>query len=373
MGSSAMSTYTKPAGVPDFGSNYTMQAAADRLDAVKHAQFKQGRAFLEAITGGAMPNRFVLSDMMYQYQPMRDGKEYGKPEGWPMFIAEEKYGDCCSRDCWCRCCCNPMHPSITELYVSSGPIQAEACCCGCCNQPDFANPEGQPIMTYERLGCCARFANCWVCCECCQDEMRFHNGGDDFMHTRDGNARYAPSKAGECDVNDLLAIGKVPIGGGGCTPTIETFQIAPGDAGDKLNVEGKKPIYVVEGPTCFGGCYDFCCNTTFTIGTEAGKADLVEIVKQKPDDCDTCCRACCSTADIYNFHVKEGAMIDKQHKAMMIGSMVHLDYMFFERDRFPVTCEREGDTTWVTILCCLCYCYGCLCPCKLAIPLKDKQ
>merc|ERR1711970_271186 len=125
--------------------------------------------------------------MMYQYQPMRDGKEYGKPEGWPMFIAEEKYG-----------------------------------------------------------GCCARFANCWVCCECCQDEMRFHNGGDDFMNTRDGNARYAPSKAGECDVNDLLAIGKVPIGGGGCTPTIETFQVAPGDAGDKLNVEGKKPIYVVE-------------------------------------------------------------------------------------------------------------------------------
>merc|ERR1712227_51994 len=124
---------------------------------------------------------------------MRDGKEYGKPEGWPMFIAEEK--------------------------SSSGPIQAEACCCGCCNQPDFANPEGQPIMTYERLGCCTRFANCWVCCESCQDEMRFHSGGG-----------FDPSMAGDIPTATVVGVGKVPIGGGGCTPTVEIFA-APGEAG----------------------------------------------------------------------------------------------------------------------------------------------
>ena len=44
-----------------------------------------------------------------------------------------------------------------------------------------------------------------------------------------------------------------------------------------------------------------------------------------------------------------------------------LDYMFFEEDRFPITCEHSDNGTMIYILCCLCYCYGCLCPIKCCI------
>lgn len=164
-------------------------------------------------------------------------------------------------------------------------------------------------------------------------------------------------------------MGKVPIGGGGCTPTVEVFLT--GSSGAKTETEGLKPDFVVEGQTCFGGCYDFCCDTTFNVSSEAGKGgDLAKIIKQKPTDCETCCRACCSTADIYNLHME--APMTPDRKAMLIGEMVHLDYMFFERDNFPCTVERQGDTNWVSCLLCLCYCYGCLCPCRLSIPCQEK-
>lgn len=353
---------------------HTMDAVSARLNAVQHVQFKQGRALLEGLTGGVMPNKYIMSDMTLAYQPMREGQPYGEMEGWPMFIAEEKSGECCSRDCWCRLCCNPNHPSITELYASSGPLPGIPCtCCGCkCwDTADYSVPVGQPIMTFERLGCCQRFANCWVCCESCQDEMRFHSGGG-----------FSADQAGDLPTDRVVGVGKVPIGGGGCTPTIDIFT-APGEAGGTAcltNVEnvGKEgdtsaKSFVVEGPTCFGGLYDWCCDTTFFVSKEAGKSgDLAHIIKKKPHDCSTCCRAMCTTADIYDLHMKEGSTVTPAQKAMIIGEMVHLDYMFFERDTFPITCEKQGDTTWITCLLCLCYCYGCLCPIKCCIALKEK-
>jgi hypothetical protein len=322
-------------------------------------QFKQGRAILEGFTGGIMPNLYTVADLNYMYQPMRNGEAYGEPHGYPMFIVEEASGDCCSRDCWCRCCCNPQHPSITELYVASGPIPAEALCCGQCEQPDYSVKVGEPVMTYERLGCCARWANCFVCCEQCQDEMRFHQGGGLDVNN-----------AGDNPTTNVIAVGKVPIGGGGCTPTVEVFQMAaPGN----VTTEGQPVACVVEGPTCFGGLYDWCCDTTFTVSkTNGGAGDLAKITKLKPHDCDTCCRAMCSTADIYNVEFAGGEMQPTQ-KALVLGELVHLDYMFFEKDRFPITCEKRGDTYWIDILLCLCYCYGCLIPCACSIPIPEKK
>lgn len=156
----------------------------------------------------------------------------------------------------------------------------------------------------------------------------------------------------------------MPIGGGGCTPTIDITQKVDGAA-----------IGVVEGPTCFGGCYDLCCDTHFTVSTVAGGAgDLAKITKIKPSGCSEWCKACCSTADTYHLDLMPGgqALVPEQ-KAMLIGEMVHLDAMFFENDKFPIECEKQGDTTWIHILCCLCYCYGCLCPIKCSIPLKEQQ
>jgi hypothetical protein len=337
----------------------TYDAVVDRLNAVQHVQFKQGRAFLEGITGGIMPNLYTVSDMTYKYQPMRNGQPYGEPEGWPMFIVEEVSGDCCSRDCWCRCCCNPQHPSITELYLSSGPRPQEDCCCGLCTQPDTADKIGDPIMTYERLGCCSRFANCFVCCEQCQDEMRFHQGGGLDV-----------DRAGDNSTQAVTSVGKVPIGGGGCTPTVEVFKMA---APGTVTTNDLTPAFLVEGPTCFGGLYDWCCDTSFFVSSAKGaKGDMATITKMKPHDCATCCRAMCTTADIYELQFPN-QQVAPDNKAIILGEMVHLDYMFFENDRFPITCEKQGDTTYITILFCLCYCYGCLCPIKCVIPLPENK
>lgn len=337
--------------------------AQQRLAQVQRVRFKQGRALMEGLTGGAMPNLFLVGDLDNMYQPMRENAPFGDPEGWPMFMIEEQSGACCERDCWCRMCCTPGHPSISYLHATSGPMMAEPCeCCGqfCWHNDDVVDPVGPVIMTYERLGCCQRFSNCFVCCEMCQDELRFHVGGGDFD----------PNQAGDLDPAAVTAVGKVPIGGGGCTPTVEIFQTAPG----QVQVEGLTPAAYVEGPTCFGGLYDWCCDTTFFVSTQPGKSgDLATIVKKKPHDFNSFCRACCTSADVYDLHMAEGAVVNPMQKALILGEMVHLDFMFFESDRFPITCERSGDTTYITCLLCLCYCYGCLLPIKCCIACSEKQ
>lgn len=149
----------------------SLGAVEERLGAIKNIQFKQGRAILEAATGGAMPNRFIVGDRNWKYQPMRNNEPYGDPEPWPMIIVEEAAGGCCSRDCWCRVCCNPAHPSVTGLYLSFGPIEGMSCCCNMCHTADYSIIDVNhpaPILAFERLGCCSRFANCFVCCEMCQ-------------------------------------------------------------------------------------------------------------------------------------------------------------------------------------------------------------
>jgi len=178
-----------------------------------------------------------------------------------------------------------------------------------------------------------------------------------------------PGDAGDLPTDKILVYGKVPIGGGGCTPTVELFKpSAPGQ------LEGAPMVGVVEGPMCFGGCKDFLCDTEFLISKSAGKSgDIGAITKKTPSGCNEWCVACCSTADTYNLMLTDaGASMPPSDKAMYLAEMVHLDYMFFEQDKFPCEVEQQGDVTWCNILLCLCYCYGCLCPIKCSIPISKE-
>jgi hypothetical protein len=240
--------------------------------------------------------------------------------------------------------------------------------------PDASQPvSNEAFMTLERFGMCHRFSNCFVCCTCCRDEMRLHHGSPGDVNTQ---------RPGEIPDDTVLARAVVPIGGGGCTPTVELFsRIAPGALDEEVDTNGTPGIEarmgVVEGPMCFGGCKDFFCETNFYVNETQGAGEegtLAAITKQTPNDCSSWCTACCSTADTYNLVVTEQGQ-DKwtpEQKAMIMGEMVHMDYMFFEADKFPCEVSRQGDTTWISILCCLCYCYGCLCPIKCSIPCKDE-
>lgn len=338
---------------------------------------KQGRAFLEAITGGIMPSKFLFSDYNFMYQPYRNGQPYGDPQPYPLFYVQETMGDCCSKDCWCRCCCSPRNPSLMRFYSAGEPYDPGPCkCCGtvCWENDDASDKLGDPFMTLERYGCCSRFANCCVCCECCQDEMRLHYG-------KQGDSDNGDTMAGTLAYDHVISRAVVPIGGGGCTPTIEIFQrkveggVLQGDTPPgAAKTDAEDRTMVVEGPMCFGGFKDLCCDTEYTISSDnGGSGDIARVTKKKPEGCSEWCRACCSTADTYDLNLSDrGHQMAPEQKAMMIGEMVHLDLMFFENDKFPIECERQGDTTWINILCCVAYCYGCLVPIKCCIPCRDK-
>merc|ERR1712196_661356 len=192
------------------------------LQAVDKIRMQQGRALLEGVTGGAMPNKYLISDWTHMYQPMRDGQPYGEQLPYPMFYIEEQSGGCCSQDCWCRICCSPGHPALLKFYFSGEPYDPGNCCC-CVKRKDTSDKRDDlpAFMTMERFGCCTRFANCWVCCECCQDEMRIHRAdlGEDG------------SSVGSLGTENLKYRAVQPIGGGGCTPTLEIREFtAPGQA-----------------------------------------------------------------------------------------------------------------------------------------------
>eukprot|EP00505_MAST-04D_sp_SCG-Rhode-Island_P003477 Stramenopile-MAST_4_protein_3477 len=325
-------------------------------------RMKQGRALLEGFTGGAYPNIYVFSDFNSMYQQYRNGKPWKDPVPLPIFFVEEQYGGCCSRDFWCRICCSPGHPSVLKFYHASPPMPqspAKYCCIKCGERPDESRPlyDRGAFMTLERIGLCNRLPNCFVCSEVCRDEMRLHAGDV-------GKA----NQAGNLSQEDVLAYGKVPIGGGGCTPTVHVMDRSTGN---------EVQTAVIEGPMCFGGFMDCCVTTDFQVSREKGKSgDLGKIVKEVPVGCSEWCRAACTTADTYDLMLtEEGRMkLTPVQKAALIGEMVHLDYMFFERDQFPVTCEQRGksDQTWISCMLCLCYCYGCLVPCCITVPLPEE-
>jgi len=76
------------------------------------------------------------------------------------------------------------------------------------------------------------------------------------------------------------------------------------------------------------------------------------ITKKKPvSTCSEWCVSCCTPADTYLLRLSEtGTAWAPEDKGMMLPSMIHLDYMFFENDKFPVTCEKQGDVYWCHIL-----------------------
>ena len=88
-------------------------------------------------------------------------------------------------------------------------------------------------------------------------------------------------------------------GGGGCTPTVNVMDRSAGVP--------EKQAAVIEGPHCFGGILDCCCDTSFKISRTKGKSgDLGRIVKKIPEGCDGWCRAACTTADTYDIELTDG-------------------------------------------------------------------
>lgn len=62
-------------------------------------------------------------------------------------------------------------------------------------------------------------------------------------------------------------------------------------------------------------------------------------------------------SDTYKITFNEGVQLAPQQKALMLTSLIQIDYMFFETDM----CTCEDGKIKITLF--ECYCYGIICPC----------
>jgi len=324
-----------------------------------HFHFSQMGLFGELVSSGCMANRYVIKP---------------KDQDQAVFVMHEE------SSIWCRACCSPAQPALVKFYNATAPQTNPDYCFGKCkgkNTYGEVNAQNGAILTFEKNGNCGNCAqmgptNCWVCHEKCQSKAYYHIG--------DVPSTLEPKGCGPCKCEhwefpngapglpetarpNMFARAEVPVGGGGCTPTINLMV--------RDQNGGESQFAVVEGPTFFGGCMDLCCTTTFMISREAGKSgDLAKISKLKPEGIADLCIALVTPVDYYDIDFAEGHGLHPTEKAAILGEVVHLDFLFFEAEQ-PL-CRYEDESGICYILLCTCYCFGCLCPVQLCIMNPEK-
>jgi len=252
---------------------------------------------------------------------------------------------------WSRCCCKPTHSLFAEFYHVEG-------------EDDIAD---SPFMTMEREGCdcccdeCPKpLLCCFSCTEGCSEQSNLYAGP---ITGKPGEMKGAKRK-------NQLGETVQPIGGGGFKPVLQVMDRGT----DKAQSE---TFAAVRGPCFFGGCSELCCNTSFGMsvakdGTSVSEihalnfGDFATIKKLKPKSFQQGLREIFTDADIYEVSFKSDT-VTPQQKANVLASMIHLDYMFFERDNDMVYCRDNA----LHINLCNCFIYGCVCPCEIVIQNKN--
>jgi len=220
-------------------------------------------------------------------------------------------------DATARCCCGPTHSLLLHFYAVDG-----------------AGNKAQPLMTLERPGCCQEKP----CVgqgpmDMCLDEMKLHQG-------------FLEGTPGELPTQMLMGSAKMPSMAGGFTPSLEVF--------DKGNGLIAKVEATGQFPCLFGGMSEMCCDQFYTISNQSGP--MGQIVKRKPKDMTSGLAEMFTDADTFTLELSQNLSVEQ--KANMIGSLLLLDKMFFERDTDAFGCDANG----IFINCFNCYCFGCICP-----------
>jgi hypothetical protein len=157
---------------------------------------------------------------------------------------------------------------------------------------------------------------------------------------------------------------QVPCLGGHCTPTLHLSR----EPFPTENVFGK-----IQGPTCFGGCSELCCDFEFPISrfsSEDKVGDVARITKRRPRGGFAAMRELFSQNDVFTIEFTDKGL-SPEDKALILGNQLLLDFMFFEGGENEM-CGQTEDRKGCYILCCNWYCYGVLCPCKLVFK-NQKQ
>jgi len=206
--------------------------------------------------------------------------------------------------------------------------------------------------------CCNKCVGCFICTSCCADGMTLVAGGTNEQDDKEIGAKLLAT----IDPAQTIGSAEVPVPCGGCcTPTLLIKQGAM-----------EEPFAKVEGPMCFGGCSEFCCDFNFPVssiqaGSKAG--DLGQIVKTKPDGLAGVVKEAMTDADVFTIEFKDPNLSPEQ-KALFMSSTLLTDYTYFEgagKDKCGVT---PDGTMYINL--CNCYCGGVLCPCALSYNAKDN-
>lgn len=328
-----------------------------KLDTNYNYELRQGNALLEAVTFGVAANVYVICD---KNRPI---PIQGKPEsviGTPLYVVDEK-SECC-----CRCCFPGMQSFKAKVWHATETAHAGNTECGCCytGHKYPARYDLPPVMTLEREGCFSqgfcqsKWLGCFICNECCQDDM--------YMHIGDWNG-----KPGETTPESDNFFGRSFV------PLDVCFipQIALASK-DKPGVIASTFAYL-EGPCGFAGLKGLCCGDDFTLSREKGKlADLGMVKKPVPNKCTEWLVRCCTHVDRYDilFSPEGFRTLTPEQKAIALGNVVHLDYMFFENDAPPIICEKMGDKGCMLKLTLFqCFCKGCVLPFQIIIPCQSQS
>jgi|Transcript_5872 hypothetical protein len=232
------------------------------------------------------------------------------PAGRPIYFIAEESG-CCARQC-----CDPYHTMALHMTDMSG----------------------ENVLTMKRPWTC----NCAFCCLSCE----FGN--------MCGCTHMEVFMGGKHDTDDEHKIGEVrmPCCGGGCTPV--------------LNLQNKKgeTKAVVKGPCC---CVSDLCGANFEVQTPEGKSigDVKKLGVQSVSDA-----VVEATTDADNFMISFPKDVNVEYKALMLSSLLLLDYMFFESEG---AFQFEPWNCVCVFRCCMCYCCGCISPCSCNCPAKDAE
>jgi hypothetical protein len=311
--------------------------------------------FLEAATGGCFeqPNVYDVFDHETNQRIM--------------IIKEESDG--CS-----RCCCSPTHSVFVKFYLvdqNNAPELQPGQKVDWTYDPS-AGGQNFPFMTFEREGCdCCCKGLCPKPCLCC---FACTPGCSELGTLHAGDLPGRPGEAnGKRERNKLLGESIQPKGGGGFKPVMQLMDRA--DPND--NDVGKSEMFAAtRGPCIFGGFSACCFDAKFEQATaspeDAGNVqkqhslnfgDFASITKLKPKTLSQGMREFFTDSDLYDVRFTNPTAVTPQQKANVLAHMVHLDYMFFERDNDM--CYHDAQGTHIVFF--NCFCYGCVCPCEIVL------
>ena len=134
-----------------------------------------------------------------------------------------------------------------------------------------------------------------------------------------------------------------PCGGGGCTPTLNIYDKPEGEL-----------LSTVTGPFLLGSL----CSTTFQVD-HPKLGNIATFEKKGVSDMTDLVKAMVSDADKFQMNFKVST--DNKLKAVMLGTLLFMDYVFFEGDQ---ACGSTNPFTGeVNCVCCNMYCCGSTIPC----------